>query len=128
MTCITWFSLIKYSHNNIQLGISLIFYLLGRQFFSMSFVWAGSFSGKLISKLTTRSPRLVGSLGWGIPWPGIFLTVLGRMTSSLKLRNNRSPDKVGTSTRVPHRAWKNKHSFWSSNSRWKNKYADNDDY
>lgn len=82
------------------------FHLFGSEFRNKSFVFPFSFSGKVISKDINMSPFLEASLDNGRPFPAIRLTVVGFTISSNKLTTNRSPLSVGTSTLVPHNAWK----------------------
>ena len=87
------------------------FYLFGRELRNKSFVFPFNFSGKTISKDISMSPFLEGSLDNGRPFPAIRFTVDGFTISSNKLTTNRSPFSVGTSTLVPHNAWKNKRIY-----------------
>lgn len=73
----------------------------------MSLAPAGILSGNLMSKLTSKSPLLLGSLGNGKPLPAIRFVVLGLITSFNKFNWIFSPDNVGTLTIVPHNACKN---------------------
>ena len=84
------------------------YYLFGNEFRNKSLVFVFNFSGKTISKEISMSPLLKGSLDSGKPFPAIRLTVVGLTISSNRLTTNRSPFNVGTSTLVPHNAWKTK--------------------
>lgn len=71
---------------------------------NISFVAELKLSGNLISKVTTRSPFLLGSLGYGNPCPLILRSVFGLTISSLYRIGMVFPSRVGTSRENPHNA------------------------
>lgn len=73
----------------------------------ISLVAVDSRSGNLMSKATSKSPFLVGSLGNGSPYPGNLLTVCGFTISPCRFTVSFSPVMVGTSMTVPHNACNN---------------------
>lgn len=81
------------------------YYHQGRMSLRIDFALSDKYSGNFISKAMIKSPFFVGSLGNGSPSPWILWTKLG-LIISLILNTLFSPSRVGTSTFVPHNAWK----------------------
>ena len=103
-----WFVKLLFERIHASRSTFLHCYLFGNEFRNKSLVFVFNFSGKTISKEISMSPLLKGSLDSGKPFPAIRLTVVGLTTSSNRFTTNRSPFNVGTSTLVPHNAWKTK--------------------